>query len=83
VWPVANNIELRLQDLYDLKLEREQTTGSRVAEYEKTLPNGAIIRVVGLPDLSQVRSIMLGVLNPDQPTSWIQFVQKFGLMNCA
>jgi cell surface protein SprA len=66
VWPVANNIELRLQDLYDLKLEREQTTGSRVAEYEKTLPNGAVIRVVGLPDLSQVRSIMLGVLNPDQ-----------------
>ena len=57
-----------MQDFYDLKLERENTTGSKTATYEKTNPKGHILRVVGLPDLSQVRTMMLGVMNPNNST---------------
>ncbi|MCB0732999.1 MAG: cell surface protein SprA [Flavobacteriales bacterium] len=65
VWPEANNMDFALEDLYNLKLERENATGSKTATFEKTTANGHLIRVVGLPDLSQVRSMMLGILNPD------------------
>lgn len=65
IWPNTNYMELELQKLYDLKLERTERTGSDVATYERPYGRG-IIRVVGLPDLSQVRSMMLGIINPRQ-----------------
>ena len=40
IWPSTNNMEFALQDFYDLKLERENTTGSKTATYEKTNPKG-------------------------------------------
>jgi cell surface protein SprA len=63
IWPLANYIEIELAKLYELKLERSNVTGSDVAPFEQPYRQG-IIRVVGLPDLSQVRSMMVGVINP-------------------
>jgi len=65
IWPEANYMDLELKALYDLKLERQNVTGSDVAEYSKPYGRGTI-RVIGLPDLSQVRSMMVGVMNPRQ-----------------
>jgi cell surface protein SprA len=89
IWPTANFMDFALQDLYDLKIERETVTGSKTATHQRILPNGHIIRVVGLPDLSQVRSILLGVLNPKEGTSpdklcaevWFNEMRVTGISN--
>jgi len=89
IWPEANNMDFALQDLYDLKLDREEATGSKTAPFERLLANGHVIRVVGLPDLSQVRSIMLGVLNPEGSTGpaklctevWFNELRVTGIAN--
>lgn len=64
IWPAENYLEVDLQSFYDIKLERNNVAGDNFSEYVKTLPNGHRIRVVGLPDLSQVRSMLMGVMNP-------------------
>ncbi|MCB9260908.1 MAG: cell surface protein SprA [Flavobacteriales bacterium] len=89
VWPTTNNIDFALQDLFDLKLERETATGSKTATYEKQVGNGHVMRVVGLPDLSQVRTMMLGIMNPDGTTSqdklcaevWFDELRVSGIAN--
>lgn len=89
IWPEENNLEISLQDFYDLKLERNQTLGNNTGAYEKTLPNGHRIRVIGLPDLSEVRSMMLGVMNPDKGSGpeficsevWFNELRVTGLAN--
>lgn len=89
IWPSTNNMEFALQDFYNLKLEREEATGSKTAIYEKTNERGHILRVVGLPDLSQVRSMMLGVMNPKDGTGpellcsevWFNEMRVTGIAN--
>jgi cell surface protein SprA len=89
IWPSTNYMEFKLQDLYDLKLERENATGSKTATYQITNDKGHIVRVVGLPDLSQVRSMMLGVLNPNSSTNaeplctevWFNEMRVTGIAN--
>ncbi|MBI1305232.1 MAG: cell surface protein SprA [Bacteroidetes bacterium] len=89
IWPDGNNMDFALQDLYNLKLERENVTGSKTATYQKTLSNGHIIKVVGLPDLSQVRSMMLGIMNPSGSTGpqklctevWFNELRVTGIAN--
>ncbi|MBO6518266.1 MAG: cell surface protein SprA, partial [Bacteroidia bacterium] len=89
IWPTLNNMEFKLQDFYDLKLEREKATGSKTATYERTTGAGHILRVVGLPDLSQVRTLMLGVMNPKNPNGqeqlctevWFNEMRVTGIAN--
>ena len=89
IWPAENFLEVELQKFYDLKLERNNVNGDNVSEYVQTLPNGHRIRVVGLPDLSQVRSMLLGVMNPsDNPNPepvcaevWFNELRVTGLAN--
>lgn len=89
IWPNGNFMDFALEDLYKLKLDREEATGSKTAAYEQALANGHVIRVVGLPDLSQVRSIMLGILNPDGSTGpaklctevWFNELRVTGIAN--
>ena len=64
VWPTENELIVELQNFYDVKLEREaDKSGSPNRYYTKVLPNGHRISVTGLPDLSNVRTILLGVKN--------------------
>lgn len=89
IWPAENNLEIDLQTLYNIKLERNQALGNNTSVYEKVLPNGHRVKVIGLPDLSQVRSMMLGVKNPEDGTGpndmcaevWFNELRVSGLAN--
>jgi cell surface protein SprA len=67
VWPDQNQIDLDLNDLYALKVQRDREGYTLAAPY----PQGASklvgkhgIRLVGRPDLAQVRALMIGIRNP-------------------
>ncbi|MCC6722256.1 MAG: cell surface protein SprA [Bacteroidia bacterium] len=64
IWPTENELNIALESFQQVKLERNQYNKDITSYYEKTLPNGNIISVVGQPDLSNLRSIMLGIKNP-------------------
>lgn len=78
VWPEANDIDLDLNELYALKAQRDRDINqSKVngtdatASLTEVYPRGAPkmvgkhgIRVLGRPDLSQVKLMMIGVRNP-------------------
>lgn len=67
IWPQANRFKLNLQLLTELKLERDAAARNGSAwphdiPFEKEI-SGQMIRVVGAPDLSKLRQILLGVRN--------------------
>lgn len=64
IWPKENELNIALEDFQKVKLERNQYNKDITSYYENKLSNGNIISVVGQPDLSNVRSIMLGIKNP-------------------
>ncbi|MDR2802568.1 MAG: cell surface protein SprA [Prevotellaceae bacterium] len=69
VWPPNNKLDIDLEALTNAKLERNdyirQYGGSISAVYER--PDGRNnIRIVGNPNLSAVRTIMIGVRNPSK-----------------
>ena len=64
VWPEANNLEVPLQELANLKLERPTGVGTNITDiFSATSSNGLKISVKGNPTLAQVRTVMLGVKN--------------------
>lgn len=71
VWPYANLVDIDLEDLVHLKLERNQSTligaGQQNLFGRYTKPSGTnrehLISVVGNPSLSQVETMLLGVRN--------------------
>lgn len=62
VWPDANMIDLDFQNLFDLKIARQNSGWPMTAPYIKFLDKGKIT-VMGLPDLSNLRVMMVGVKN--------------------
>ena len=68
IWPDANRLEVELEIFNALKLERQNFTQDPLAFFEKKLPNGHIVRVKGLPDLSNIRSMMLRIRNHAEKT---------------
>jgi cell surface protein SprA len=79
VWPEANDIDLDLNELYALKATRDREINQAKlngtdppASLTEVYPRGAAkmvddrqsIRVLGRPDLSQVKLMMIGVRNP-------------------
>lgn len=81
VWPEANEIDLDLNELYALKARRDreindakasntEATASLAELYPRLKPwevGKHRIRILGRPDLSQVRLMMIGVRNPRTP----------------
>lgn len=68
VWPIDNYIDLRLQDLVNVKLERNRIASgsddnmySRL--YSRLTDNGRTIAVMGNPSLSDVRVMVVGIKN--------------------
>ena len=85
VWPDANQIDLDLKSLTDLKIHREK----RIINGETALlskrryvgsHNGGNIYVVGNPNLGEVKTIMIGIRNPRQTPG---AVNDDGLNKCA
>lgn len=62
IWPDANFIDLEFQKLFDLKVNRQNINWPMTAPFEKNLEKGKI-GVMGLPDLSNIRVMMIGVRN--------------------
>lgn len=70
IWPEANNMNIELELLLNLKLQRDQmvNTGSHQGNMVPYFGNDGDRRmtVVGNPVLSNVRVIMIGVRNPSK-----------------
>lgn len=70
IWPLENEIDISLTELYALKSARDRI-GFPIAEiYPQAGPQQAgkhLIRLKGRPDLSDVRVMMIGVRNPVSP----------------
>ncbi|MDA9345187.1 cell surface protein SprA, partial [Flavobacteriales bacterium] len=64
VWPLVNNIDIRFEDFQLAKQERNFTLDDVNSPYIMFLGGGKKITVVGNPNLSRVKTIMIGVRNP-------------------
>lgn len=63
IWPKENEMVINLEDLVNTKIARTNANWPFTSPYTKQVGN-ANITVIGLPDFSQVRVLMLGVRNP-------------------
>ena len=64
VWPEVNNIDIKFEQFQAAKQERNFTGADVGVPYVVYLNGGKKITVVGNPNLSRVKTIMLGVRNP-------------------
>lgn len=67
IWPADNSIDLTLDILKEVKLERNQVyrgSGTSTSERYTSQKGRAKVSVVGSPNLSNVRTILIGVRNP-------------------
>lgn len=70
IWPEENEFNFALKDLYGLKAQRDREGFSLDELFPREGPRKSGkhgIRVLGRPDLSSVRVIMIGVRNPRTP----------------
>lgn len=63
IWPVANNLDLDLEELSRLKQRRNRQNVSPSDYYSETLPDGRTLAVYGNPNSGEVRGMMLAVEN--------------------
>jgi len=66
IWPLANQIDLRLQDFSDAKIQRNVLGIAPDQRYAFRTADGRILAVRGNPQLHNVRTITIGVRNPRQ-----------------
>ncbi|HZX75233.1 MAG TPA: cell surface protein SprA, partial [Cyclobacteriaceae bacterium] len=67
VWPTQNQVDLDINELYALKAQRDRegfTLGELYPQAGAKQVGKHGIRILGRPDLSQVKLIMIGVRNP-------------------
>ncbi|MCB0770974.1 MAG: cell surface protein SprA, partial [Flavobacteriales bacterium] len=73
VWPEANNLIIEFAKLNDLKIQRDQSGAARNERYQGSDGDRRVF-VKGNPNLSQMRTIMIGVRNPkkdgDEANPW-------------
>ena len=75
VWPLENNVEIVFEDLQDVKVMRNNAAreaGSTVSismPYTITHDDGTKITVMGNPNVSNIKTIMIGVRNPSQESN--------------
>ncbi len=80
VWPSQNELNVELERFYEAKQIRFNRQAPLTQEFVVQLDGGRVVKVKGLPDMSNIRVIMLGVRNPaiqDNPT------QDDGQAKCA
>ncbi len=73
IWPAENEMNIELQRLIDLKLERNRlmaSSGSISTSLPYTIKDGNnSITIVGTPTLDNVKILFIGVRNPRKPIS--------------
>jgi len=65
-WPEANNLDILLEELVALKLQRDVAGAELITAYEGVDSNGSTIKVKGSPTLAQIKTVMLGVKNNNE-----------------
>lgn len=92
VWPAANELDIALEELINLKAEKNrQYTRSYAQPFTMNSLDGRYrLTVVGNPDLSAVQIIMIGVRNPKSPdersksfTVWVNELRANGFDQTA
>ena len=68
IWPAENNLDFDLQDLVNLKLERNKSGVSPSQYYEKVLPGGKVYGILGNPNLGEINGMLLGIEDEGQET---------------
>lgn len=73
IWPEANRMLIRLDSLVSLKQERNAAIrkgmhASNSVPYSKDIDENNKITVVGVPNLGEVTTIMVGIRNPKKKT---------------
>jgi cell surface protein SprA len=63
IWPAENNLDFSLQELVNLKLQRNSSGVPLNTIYRDTVGNH-IYSVYGNPNLGEVRSFLIGIENP-------------------
>ena len=66
VWPLANELNISLRDLIDLKLRRNNLGGTVTNIYREKFGEKTY-SIRGNPNLGEVRGILVGVENPYRP----------------
>ncbi|MFM2359619.1 MAG: hypothetical protein RLY16_1612, partial [Bacteroidota bacterium] len=69
LWNPRNTLELALAELTKLKAERNSTGASLTSAYRKLQSNGHYYSVMGEPNLGEVRGILIGVENVNNPSA--------------
>ncbi len=64
IWQEINELNLNLDSLINLKLERNAVTENLTNPYKIVDARGNTLTIVGNPDLGVVRTAMLGIRNP-------------------
>ncbi|HVV71434.1 MAG TPA: cell surface protein SprA, partial [Verrucomicrobiae bacterium] len=62
IWPEANNLDLALSRLIQLKVDRNNH-GTNTAYYKEVDPNGRSYAILGNPNLGAIQAFFLGVQN--------------------
>lgn len=73
IWPDANNVEIDLQKMVEIKTNRNRHIRNGELEYNSTslyseIADGHRYTVMGSPNLGKVKVIMVGVRNPRKQT---------------
>lgn len=83
IWPDENFIDLEMQWLYDLKIERQNAAWPMTAPFIRPKGRGKVT-VVGLPDMGNVRAMMIGIKNNTQtPQCFEVWVNELRVKNIA
>ncbi len=64
IWPAANNVNIKLQELVDAKKERDAKGWPAHIPYETKDSKGNTIVITGNPNIGGGKNIMLGLVNP-------------------
>ena len=71
IWPASNYIDLDLNELYALKAQRDRESFPLAELYPQSgarpIDDRQGIRILGRPDLSQVKLMMIGIRNSTSP----------------
>jgi cell surface protein SprA len=67
IWPSQNSLDFALDELVKLKDRRNAQPGATPTQYYSETINGRIYAIYGNPNLGEVRSIFVGVQNPERP----------------
>ena len=71
IWPIANELNLAFEELLTAKKERNNAVrdGYHASSTDPYIGTNRQITIVGNPNLSQVKTIMLGIKNPKKGLS--------------